>query len=111
MIRFAIEIDGKRHQIALPPGMLAASPGTGSAAAPVPEEAAPGTVTAPVAGTLSLWQIGDGETVEAGQVIAVIEAMKMETQIEAPHAGRLTHLASAGDMLAQGAPIGRIDAG
>ena len=70
----------------------------------------PGDVTAPVAGTLSLWQVEDGATVEAGQVIAVIEAMKMETRIEAPRAGRLTRLAAEGETLAHAAPVARIEA-
>ncbi|TGN59756.1 acetyl-CoA carboxylase biotin carboxyl carrier protein subunit, partial [Paracoccus liaowanqingii] len=72
-------------------------------------DAAPDTVPAPVAGTLSLWQVADGAEVAAGQVIAIVEAMKMETRVEAPHAGRLTRLAAEGDMLAQDAPLARID--
>ena len=83
-----------------------------AAAAPAaPQEAVadPGCIGAPVAGTLSLWQAADGAQVQAGEVIAVIEAMKMETSIEAPHAGRLTRLAAEGATLAHGAPLARID--
>ncbi|TJZ92067.1 ATP-grasp domain-containing protein [Paracoccus gahaiensis] len=106
MIRFAIEIDGRRHDIALPPGVLAS-------AAPLPDapgapEDAPDLVTAPVAGTLSLWQVEEGAEVVQGQVLAIVEAMKMETRIEAPHDGRLTRLAAEGDTVAQGAPLARI---
>ncbi|MEO1909086.1 MAG: biotin carboxylase N-terminal domain-containing protein [Paracoccus sp. (in: a-proteobacteria)] len=109
MLRLSIEIDGKRHDLSLPQGILSAAPPTGG-----PEKAEtapePGAVTAPVAGILSLWQADDGADVTEGQVIAVIEAMKMETRIEAPRAGRLTHKAKQGDTLAHGAPIAVIEA-
>ena len=106
MLRLSIEIDGRRHDLALPQGVLAA----GAPAAPQEAVADPGCIGASVAGTLSLWQAADGAQVQAGEVIAVIEAMKMETSIEAPHAGRLTRLAAAGATLAHGAPLARIDA-
>jgi acetyl-CoA/propionyl-CoA carboxylase biotin carboxyl carrier protein len=66
-------------------------------------------VTAPVPGTLTAWQVPDGAQVEAGQVIAVIEAMKMETRIEAHRAGRIARAASPGDILAFGAVLARIE--
>ena len=43
--------------------------------------------------------------------VAVVEAMKMENQLRAPHDGRVTQLAVAvGDTVAQGAAICRVDA-
>ncbi|WP_378948790.1 acetyl/propionyl/methylcrotonyl-CoA carboxylase subunit alpha [Paracoccus sp. R86501] len=104
MMRLSIEIDGKRHDLALPQGMLS----MGSMATPTTdtiEAAEPGDITAPVAGTLSLWQAEDGDDVAEGQVIAVIEAMKMETRIEAHCAGRLTRKVEQGQTLAHGALI------
>ena len=109
MLRLAVEIDGKRHELGLPANLLAALPAGGAA---LPEDAAPeadeAVIGAPVAGTLTLWQAEDGAEVEAGQVIAVIEAMKMETRIEAHRAGRLEQLAEAGKVLGFGAPVARI---
>jgi len=109
MLRLAVEIDGKRHELGLPANLLAALPAGGAA---LPEDAAPeadeAVIGAPVAGTLTLWQAEDGAEVEAGQVIAVIEAMKMETRIEAHRAGRLKQLAEAGKVLGFGAPVARI---
>ena len=111
LLRFAIELDGRRVEVGLPAGMLAAAPG----AAPAGPEAGPaegpaeGDVPAPVAGTLLVWQAGEGAEVAAGEVIAVMEAMKMETRVEAPRAGRLRRLAEAGASLAFGAPLARID--
>lgn len=106
MLRMSIEIDGKRHDLALPQGVLTTTPATPPAAAQSEPDA--GTVTAPVSGTLSLWQAEDGDQVVQGQVIAVIEAMKMETRIEAPCAGQLTRIASEGQTLAHGAVLAKI---
>ncbi len=110
MLRVAVEIDGKRHELGLPANLLAALPTAGGAlpatAAPAVDES---TVTAPVAGTLTLWQAWDGDRVEAGQVIAVIEAMKMETRVEAHRAGKLSRIAVEGAVLGFDAPIARID--
>ncbi|MFO4987325.1 acetyl-CoA carboxylase biotin carboxyl carrier protein subunit [Salmonella enterica subsp. enterica serovar 1,4,[5],12:i:-] len=42
-------------------------------------------------------------------MIAVMEAMKMETRVEAPRAGRLRQLAAAGKPIGFGAPLARIE--
>ena len=107
-LRFAIEVDGRRMEIGLPAGMLAAGPGPG-AAAEAPGAVGEDVVTAPVAGTLQVWQAEDGSEVAAGEVIAVMEAMKMETRVEAPRSGRLRHLAEAGKPIGFGAPLARIE--
>ncbi len=52
----------------------------------------PTHVAAPYAGTVTL-QVAAGDAVEAGQVVATIEAMKMEAAITAPRAGTVTRLA------------------
>ncbi|MGY1683560.1 pyruvate carboxylase [Geodermatophilus sp. SYSU D01176] len=52
----------------------------------------PGQVAAPFAGVVTL-QVKEGDTVESGQPIATIEAMKMEAAITAPVAGTVERLA------------------
>jgi pyruvate carboxylase len=52
----------------------------------------PGHVAAPFAGAVTL-KVGEGETVEAGQVVATIEAMKMEAAITTPVAGTVARVA------------------
>lgn len=103
MIRIPVEIDGQRHQIAFPQGIL-------TLGGPAPEQVMsdPGQIPAPVAGILTQWHVDDGARVRAGQVIATLEAMKMETRIEAPHDGRLTRMVSQGAAVAQDAPLARI---
>ena len=52
-------------------------------------------VTSEVIGTV--WKIDKavGDTVEAGELIMILESMKMEIPVEAPVAGRLAELAVA----------------
>ncbi len=52
----------------------------------------PGHVPAPFVGTVTL-QVTEGSSVAAGQVIATIEAMKMEAAITAPLDGTVARLA------------------
>jgi acetyl-CoA/propionyl-CoA carboxylase, biotin carboxylase, biotin carboxyl carrier protein len=67
-------------------------------------QAAGDTIRAPMQGTVIRVEVTDGDEVTAGQLLAVIEAMKMENPLRAPHPGRVTGLhITAGDTLAQGA--------
>jgi pyruvate carboxylase len=64
----------------------------------------PGQVAAPFAGVVTL-QVGEGDTVEAGQAIATIEAMKMEAAITAPVAGTVKRLAIGGVQQVEGGDL------
>ena len=103
MIRTHLEIDGKRVQVGLP-SLLLAGLGGGSAvtasteAAKVTEDGIP----APVSGTLQAFRAEDGASVAEGEAVAVMEAMKMETQVFAPRAGRVRLRARPGDYLNAG---------
>ncbi|PVZ15564.1 MULTISPECIES: biotin carboxylase N-terminal domain-containing protein [unclassified Pseudomonas] len=112
VLRTFVEIDGKRHALGLPAGLLGAMPQVAPAAqAPAAAPAEPGAVHAPVAGNLHAWVVGDGAPVEAGQVIAVMEAMKMETQVLAPCAGTLSIDKAAGEYCEARAVLGQVKAG
>ncbi len=72
-------------------------------------QAADGLITAPMQGTVVRIMVAEGENVEAGQVLAIVEAMKMENPVRAPHAGRVTGLhVGAGETVAQGAALCRV---
>lgn len=47
-------------------------------------------VTAPLAGTVARVLVEEGQAIEAGDVVLVLEAMKMETEITAPQAGTVS---------------------
>lgn len=105
-------------QFALPQMSAALPLEAPAAAAPAAEAAAKArsnehVVTAPMVGTFyagptpgakSFVEIGD--EVKVGQVLCIIEAMKMMNQIEADHAGRITSImARNGDPVEYGQPL------
>ena len=110
LVRCAIEIDGRRMQLGLPAALLQglASAGGGAAAPAAQESADEAAVASPIAGNLHAWKVGEGDAVQEGDVIAVMEAMKMEMQVTAHRAGRITLQAAAGSYQAAGACIARI---
>ena len=111
LLRCAIEIDGRRMQLGLPAALLqglAGASGAASAATPAEAEADAASVAAPIAGNLHAWKVQDGAAVQAGDVIAIMEAMKMEMQVTAHRAGRIALQAAAGSHQAAGACIARI---
>ena len=111
LLRCAIEIDGRRMQLGLPAALLqglADASGAASAATPAEAEADAASVAAPIAGNLHAWKVQDGAAVQAGDVIAIMEAMKMEMQVTAHRAGRIALQAAAGSHQAAGACIARI---
>jgi acetyl/propionyl-CoA carboxylase alpha subunit len=68
--------------------------------------ARPGLLLAPLHGRVTQVPVDLGATVDAGALLVVIEAMKMEHQIRAPHAGTVTALhARAGEQVAARQPL------
>ena len=108
--RTAIELDGKRVHLGLPAMLLRGLAAGGTPApqddAPVAED--PTAVLAPISGTLQAWKAEEGAEVAEGDLLAVMEAMKMETQVLAHRAGRVTRLAELGSTVAGGAVMARI---
>jgi acetyl-CoA/propionyl-CoA carboxylase biotin carboxyl carrier protein len=71
-----------------------------------------GTVSSPMQGSVLTVEVVEGDTVAAGQVIAIIEAMKMENEITAPRAGVVEELVvAAGQAVTVGQAICRISDG
>jgi acetyl-CoA/propionyl-CoA carboxylase, biotin carboxylase, biotin carboxyl carrier protein len=91
---FTVELDGKAVQLGLPLKLYEALlSGGGGAAGHHPagtDEEDDAELTSPMSGSLVKWVAKTGDTVEAGQPVAVLEAMKMETVVSAHRAGTLT---------------------
>ena len=87
----------------------AAPPRVAELARLMPEKAPPDTsrtLLSPMPGLLVSLAVAEGEEVEAGQALAVVEAMKMENVLRAERAGRVRSIpAAAGDHLAADQPI------
>ncbi len=64
------------------------------------------TVRAHIAGTVWKIEVGVGDTVAAGQTVAILESMKMEMPVEAPAAGRVAAVVVVqGQPVEEGAPL------
>ena len=67
-------------------------------------------VVAPLAGSVFKILVNEGDEIEAGQVLLILEAMKMETEITAPNAGTVARISVAvGDAVQGGQPLIEID--
>ena len=80
------------------------------APAPAAKPAGEGkAVTSPLPGVIIEVSVKEGQTVKAGQKVAVIEAMKMENEIQASSDGTVTAvLVNKGDSVLEGAEIVKI---
>ncbi|TQM11179.1 acetyl/propionyl/methylcrotonyl-CoA carboxylase subunit alpha [Pseudonocardia kunmingensis] len=107
-----VEVGGRRLEVSLP-GDLALGGGGPAAGAKAPPRkrgggkggsAASGdAVTAPMQGTIIKVAVSDGDTVSAGDLVVVLEAMKMENPVTAHKAGTVTGLsAEQGSSVSQG---------
>ena len=83
----------------------AAAPAAAAPAAPVVTGAGE-AVNAPMPGNILKVNVQNGQAVKEGQVLCVLEAMKMENEIMAPKAGTVTQvLVSKGSTVDTGAPL------
>lgn len=104
---YTVELEGKAFVVKVSEGgdishVATTAPQAASQAAPAP--ATSGTpVTAPMAG--NIWKVvaTEGQTVAAGDVLFILEAMKMETEVKAAQAGTVRGICvKAGDAVAVG---------
>ncbi|MGW7420471.1 acetyl/propionyl/methylcrotonyl-CoA carboxylase subunit alpha [Streptomyces sp. NPDC054813] len=113
-----VEVGGHRLEVSLPAGLGrvpdrmpslagAAAPRTRRRSAGGSAPAASGdTLTSPMQGTVVKVAVADGQTVEKGDLIVVIEAMKMEQPLTAHRSGTVTGIAAeVGQALAAGAAV------
>ena len=113
MKRYRVTVNGTAYEIELEELTGAApAPAAATAApapAPAPAAAAPAggeQVTSPMPGTILSINVAAGDAVKRGQVLMVLEAMKMENEIMAPAAGIVSGVAvQKGSAVATGAVL------
>jgi acetyl-CoA/propionyl-CoA carboxylase biotin carboxyl carrier protein len=117
---YQVEVNGRLHSVkvigaAAPAG--GAAPAPGAKRPPKREKKAGGgssasgnDVVSPLQGTMFKVNVEQGQEVEEGAIICVIEAMKMENEITAHKAGKITALNVAeGQPISSGDPIATIE--
>ena len=106
MKKYRVNVNGNVYDITLEVlegEAAAAAPVPAPAPAAAPAAAAPAggeTVTSPMPGTILSVNVKQGDAVKAGQVLMILEAMKMENEIMAPCDGTVSSVA-----VAQGASV------
>ena len=109
MKKYKVNVNGTAYEITLEvvdekdvPATAPAAPAApvaapAPAAAPAPVAAAPvaggETVTSPMPGTILAVNVTNGQAVKKGDVLVVLEAMKMENEIQAPCDGTVASVA------------------
>ena len=108
--QYKVEIENAPKAAAAPaaaPAAAAQAPAAAAAPAAAPQASGEGeVVTSPLPGVIIEVSATVGQTVKAGQKVAVLEAMKMENEIQAPKDGKITAVhVSKGDSILEGANI------
>ena len=113
-----VEVGGRRLEVSLPGDLVlggGSGGGAGRGAAPVKKKRARSgggasvsgdAVTAPMQGTVVKVAVSEGDTVEAGDLVLVVEAMKMENPVTAHKGGTVSGLTlEAGAAVNQGVVV------
>jgi acetyl-CoA/propionyl-CoA carboxylase biotin carboxyl carrier protein len=118
--RVVVGVGGRRLEVVLPASLGSISAGAGGAKAGKSKKrlrsggavaAATGdSLTSPMQGTIVKVAVANGDVVVEGDLIVVLEAMKMEQPLTAHRSGTITGLgAAAGETIAAGAVIATIE--
>lgn len=94
MKKYRVTVNGTAYEIELEEltGAAPAPAAAAAAPAPAPAAAAPAggeQVTSPMPGTILSINVAAGDTVKRGQVLMILEAMKMENEIMCPCDGKV----------------------
>lgn len=106
-ITYNVEVEVEEEQRQLGP-IIIGSARTNTPAAPTTasiQGVAANAVVAPLAGSVFKILVAEGDTIEAGQVLLVLEAMKMETEITAPADGKVGKIHVAQGDAVQGGQV------
>ena len=138
MKNYKITVNGKTYEVTVEDAgassiQYKAAPSVGEASkpapkvAPAPAQAAPapaapnpapkaapaggdGSVVAPLPGTVLSIEVKEGDEVKVGQVVLILEAMKMENEIVAPEDGTVASInVSTGDSVEPGATLATLN--
>lgn len=93
MKKYNVNVNGTAYEVTVEEVVGGAAPAPVAAPAPAPVAAPAGAgeqVKSPMPGNILSVNVNVGDTVAEGQVLMILEAMKMENEIMAPKAGKVT---------------------
>ena len=97
MKKYRVNVNGTAYEVEIEEmnGAPAAAPvAAAPAATPAPAASGAGeSITSPMPGNILAVNVAAGDMVKKGQVLMILEAMKMENEIMAPHDGKVTAVA------------------
>ncbi len=118
--KFNVTVDGKTYaveveevtrigetpsQISPPKARMTVRERTVSPRAPAED----GVISAPLPGVVSDLRVSRGDSVDAGDVLLILEAMKMENEIHAPSGGVVEEVyVGVGDQVGRGVPLVKV---
>ena len=110
MKKYKVNVNGTVYEVAIEPMDGAAPAAAAPAAAPAaPAAAAPAggeKVSSPMPGTILRVEVAQGAAVKEGQLLVVLEAMKMENEILAPRDGTVAQVVvQKGSHVETGSPL------
>ena len=94
MKKYRVNVNGTAYEVEIEEmtGAPAAAPAAAAPAAPAASGVGE-SITSPMPGNILAVNVAAGDMVKKGQVLMVLEAMKMENEIMAPHDGKVTAVA------------------
>ncbi len=99
MKNYRVNVNGTEYEVAIEEISASEAKAAAPKAAPAAAPAAPAAagagekITAPMPGNILSVNVSAGQTVKSGEVLMILEAMKMENEIMAPKAGKVTSVA------------------
>lgn len=108
---YQVEVNGVTYNVRVSPAgaVTEATPVAAANPAPAPASAAPSggeSINAPLSGNIHAIKVGVGQSVNPGDVVMVLEAMKMETEVRASSSGTVAQiLVKEGDAVQVGTPL------
>lgn len=110
---YTVKVNGQSYVVEVTEGgdVTAVKPTAPPPEEPAADPAGPGEpLPAPLAGNIFKVNVKPGDTVQSGQVIVLLEAMKMETEVRSPRDGRVVSVAvKPGDTVVVGDPLIMLD--
>ena len=95
MKKYKVNVNGTVYEVELEEITGAAPAAAAPVAAPAAAPAGGESITSPMPGNILAVNVAAGDMVKKGQVLMVLEAMKMENEIMAPQDGKVTSVAVA----------------